>query len=65
MQYLVYMVSCLSVISTGITTVCRSLITKSVQPWEVGKVFSVLGAFQVNLIKLIRQKGTNNCRGKI
>ena len=47
--FIVYLASCFSVVSVGIPTLCRSLITKCVKPSEVGKLFSVLGALQVRL----------------
>ena len=48
MIFMVYIAGVPAILSVCITTVCRSLISKCVQPWEIGTVFSVIGALQVN-----------------
>merc|ERR1712013_18044 len=49
MTYLVYVAGVISLFSTCISTTYRSMITKLVGPLEIGKVFSVLAAFQATM----------------
>eukprot|EP00090_Calanus_glacialis_P015112 TRINITY_DN23975_c0_g1_i1.p1 TRINITY_DN23975_c0_g1~~TRINITY_DN23975_c0_g1_i1.p1 ORF type:complete len:391 (-),score=72.69 TRINITY_DN23975_c0_g1_i1:84-1100(-) len=46
MTYLVYVGGIISFLSVSISTAYRSMITKLIGPLEIGKVFSVLAAFQ-------------------
>jgi len=46
MTYLVYVGGILSIFSVSINTAFRSMISKFIGPMEIGKVFSVAGAFQ-------------------
>jgi len=46
MTYLVYVGGIISFLSVSISTAYRSMITKLLGPLEIGKVFSVLAAFQ-------------------
>ena len=38
------------ILSFCVTTLCRSIMSKLVEPHEVGKVFAVVGAIQVSTI---------------
>merc|ERR1719348_1649628 len=49
MTYLVYVGGVISLFSVCISTAYRSMITKLVGPLEIGKVFSVLAAFQATM----------------
>jgi len=45
-SWLVYLAAVPALLSNALTVVTRSLITKCVGPFEIGKIFSILGAFQ-------------------
>ena len=47
-EWQLYVGMCFGVLSFCVTTLCRSVISKLVEPEEVGKVFAVVGAIQVN-----------------
>ena len=49
-EWQLYVGMVFGILSFCVTTLCRSIMSKLVEPHEVGKVFAVVGAIQVSII---------------
>ena len=55
-EWQLYVGMVFGILSFCVTTLCRSIMSKLVEPHEVGKVFAVVGAIQVSINFILENK---------